>query len=361
MAFNRYNVPSSSASSASRSFTDDEDEAVHFGSDHDVSDGIYDGSSKSVTIPSGLSYARRPSGTNNRSTVPHPHRRNCSDSSFGLFRNIPHSVPIYPHSQADDDDFFDIGLLPEGVADTDHIVPLSDNDWYRVNSRFQENKTSKRSRNRASLPACFSLLQTTSSNDIGSSPVLSSSSGNTIAPPTPKPTLSQAQFPPAVYSTPRGRRRDTAHSRGARPTMNSSASGSRSGTRPLLIEESSRLVENSFYSRTDLEGSTEKLVDWSSLPGFPHRGRPTLRRNSSPLPKMLMGVEDPSLVLDAVVNNRQEDSGSRFRARTRGRARVEDFGRDSHSTDAPGFGYGRSGLLDRERGSGAQSMRFLPC
>ena len=123
----------------------------------------------------------------------------------------------------------------------------------------------------------------------------------------------------------------------------------------MAIEESSRLAEHSFYSRTDLKGSTEKLVDWS------HRGRATLRRNSSPLPKMLIGVEDAALGLGGAVKNRQEDSGSQFRVRTRGRARVEDLGRDSYSTDAPGFGYGRSGLLDRERCTGAQSMRFLPC
>jgi hypothetical protein len=361
MAFNRYNISSSSASSASRSFTDDEDE-YHFGSgssDHDVSDGIYDGNSKSVTIPSGLSYARRPSGTNNSSTVPHPHRRISSDSSFGPVQNIPRSAPIYAH----DDNYFDIASLPEDAVDADDSDLLSDQDWYRVKSKYQATKTSKRSRNRASLPACFSLLQTTSSKDVGSSPVLSSSSGNTIArlsPPTPTPAfnnlLSQAQYPPAVNSTPRGRHRDPVISRGARRTVDSSASGSRSGIRPLVIDESSRL-----YSHTDLKGSTEKLVDWSSVPGFPHRGRATLRRNSSPLQKMAVDVEDPALVLGAAVKIRQEDSGSQSHARTRGRARVEDFGRDSHSTDAPGFGYGRSGLLHRERGSGVQSMRFLPC
>lgn len=360
MAFNRYHVSSSSTSSASRSFTDDEEDHFCSGSsDHDVSDGIYDGNSKSVTIPSGLSYARRPSGTNNSSTVPHPHRRISSDS-FPSVQNIPRSVPIYSHSQADDDDYFDIGSLPEDAVDADDSDLLSDQDWYRVKSKYQASKTSKRSRNRGSLPACFSLLQTTSSKDIRTSPILSSSSGNTIAsPPTPKARfgnlLSQAQYSPAVYSTPRGRRRDPINSRGARRTVDPSASGSRSGTRPMAIEESSRLAEHSFYSRTDLKGSTEKLVDWS------HRGRATLRRNSSPLPKMLIGVEDAALGLGGAVKNRQEDSGSQFRVRTRGRARVEDLGRDSYSTDAPGFGYGRSGLLDRERCTGAQSMRFLPC
>ena len=354
MAFNRYNVSSSSASSASRSFTDDEEEHFASGSsDHDVSDGIYDGNSKSVTIPSGLSYARRPSGTNNSSTVPHPHRRNPSDSSFASGHNIPRSVPIYPHSQVDDDDYFN---MPEEAVDADDSDLLSDQDWYRVKSKYQATKTSKRSRNRASLPACFSLLQTTSPKDNRSSPVLSSSSANTIAsPPTPKARfgnlLSQTQYPPA----PRGRRRDPVISRGARRTVDPSGSGSRSGTRPMDIGESSRLAEHSFYSRTDLKGSTEKLVDWS------HRGRATLRRNSSPLPKMLLGVEDSALELGGALKNRQEDSGSQFRIRTRGRARVEDLGRDSYSTDAPGFGYGRSGLLDRERCTGAQSTRFLPC
>ena len=356
MAFNRFNVSSSSASSASRSFTDDEEDHFASGSsDHDVSDGIYDGNSKSVTIPSGLSYARRPSGTNNSSTVPHPHRRISSDS-FAPVKNIPRSVPIYSHSQADDD-YFDIGSLPEDAVDADESDVLSDQDWYRVKSKYQASKTSKRSRNRGSLPACFSLLQTTSPKDNRSSPVLSSSSGNTIAsPPTPKARfgniLSQAQNPSAVFSTPRGRRRDPVNSRAARRTVDPSESASRSGTRPLVIEESSRLAER---SPTDLKGSTEKLVDWS------HRGRATLRRNSSPLPKMHMGVEDPALVLSGAVKSRKDDSRSPFRVRTRGRARVDDFGRDSYSTDAPGFGYGRSGLLDRERCTGAQSMRFLPC
>ncbi|KAF8809088.1 hypothetical protein BYT27DRAFT_7095067 [Phlegmacium glaucopus] len=362
-----YHLPSSSASSASWTLlTDDEDdEAIrHFGSDHDVFDGIYDGNSKSA---SGLSYARRPSGINNSSTVPHLHRRMCSDSSCGPVRGIPRSVPIYSHSLVDDDEnYFGTGSLPEDALDTDDNDLLSEQDWYRMKPKYQGVKTSKRSRNRASLPACFSLLQMTSSKDNRSSPVLSSS-GNTIArpsPPTPKltlldNTLSQAQFPPTVYTTPRGRRREVGNSPGSRRSVNPSASGSRSRTTSLVFGESPRLGERSFRSRTDLKGSTEQLFDWSSVPGFPHRGRATLRRNSSPLPKMHLG---PALVFDAAVRSEQEAersaSTSRSRARTRGRARVEDLGRDAHSTEAPGFGYGRSGLLNRERGSGVQSTRL---
>lgn len=351
IAFNRYNVSSPFTPSASWSlFTDDEDEE----SIHHFRSGSND--------PSGLSYTRRPSGTNNSSTVPHPHKRKCSDPVQG----IPRSVPLCSrsHSLADDDEnYFGVGSLPEAMVDTDDSDLLSDQDWYRVKPKYQGVKTSapKRSRNRASLPACFSLLQMTSSKDIRSSPVLSSS-GNTIAlsPPTPKLTIdnafSQAQFPP----TPRGRRCETNNSRVTRYPVNSSRSDSRPRTRPSVFEESPKLVERSFRSRTDLKGSTEQLIDWSSVPGFPHRGRATLRRNSSPLPKMLMGLEDPAFVVDVAVRSSRQESRSHSHHRTRGRARVEDLGRDAHSTHAPGFGYGRSGLLDRERGSGVQSMR-LPC
>ena len=357
---NRYNVPSSSASSASWSLlTDDEDdEAVHHfssgSSDHDVSDGIHEGSSKSAIIPSALSYARRPSGINNSSTVPHPHRHTCSDVSCGPVQGIPRSVPIYPHSL--DEDYFGIGSSPQAIVDVDDS-DLSEQDWYRVKPKYQGIKPSKRSRNRASLPACFSLLQMTSSKDVRSSPVLSSS-GNTIArpsPPTPKLTADNTLSRATVHSTPRGRD----NSRGARCSANSSVSGSRSRTRPLVYEESPR---RSLRSPTDLLGTTEKPVDWSSVPDFPHRGRATLRRNSSPLPKMFIGAEDPTLMFGATVKSTQEaercESRSRSRARMRGRARVEDLGRDAHSTDAPGFGYGRSGLLDRERGSGVHSTRL---
>ena len=175
-------------------------------------------------------------------------------------------------------------------------------------------------------------LQIISSRDIESSPVLSSS-GRTVAWPspfTPKPTfhnaLSQVQFPPTVYLTPRGRRREAISSQGTRHLMNSSPTRSRSGTKPLILEESPRLVARSFRSCTDLKGSTEKLVDGSSVSGFP-------QSLSHAAPKQFSSLKDvyrrgrPD---GGVVKNRQED----FRSR----ARVEDFSRDAHSTDAPGFG-----------------------
>jgi len=50
-------------------------------------------------------------------------------------------------------------------------------------------------------------------------------------------------------------------------------------------------------------------------------------------------------------------SKSRGSSRARGRARVEDLGGIGLSTDAPGFGNGRSGLLDRERGTASHVAR----
>jgi len=75
---------------------------------------------------------------------------------------------------------------------------------------------------------------------------------------------------------------------------------------------------------------------------------------------MFIGLEDPGFMADVAVQSGRRQSRSPSHHRTRGRARVEDLGRDAHSTHAPGFGYGRSGLLDRERGPGVQSMG-LPC
>ncbi|KAF5358519.1 hypothetical protein D9756_001366 [Leucocoprinus leucothites] len=169
-------------------------------------------------VPSALQYTRRPSGTNNHSTVPHVHRRMSSNSSpSGHVRGIPRSAPHPSHSSTEDDDAFsDLGLSSRDNADTEESDVPSEkgSDGGRV--RLGADKT-KRSRNRASLPAYFSLLQISSPrNEPRSSPV-SSSSGRTVArasPPTPKLALSSrpAQVvdghPPAsIHATPRGRRR----------------------------------------------------------------------------------------------------------------------------------------------------------
>jgi len=74
-----------------------------------------------------------------------------------------------------------------------------------------------------------------------------------------------------------------------------------------------------------------------------------IRRNSSPPPRAFTGVEDSNHLLAAIRRTQDADrSHSRSGSRPRGRARVEELG-FATSNEAPGFGYGRSGLIDRER------------
>lgn len=91
----------------------------------------------------------------------------------------------------------------------------------------------------------------------------------------------------------------------------------------------------------DDRGSVEQVFDWSCAP-LP-RGRPTARRNSSPLPKMVLSMqefEDPALVAPVTHNER------------RGRYRTHELEGRGSSRDAPGYGNGRSGLRERERTAG---------
>jgi hypothetical protein len=332
---------SSSASSASWSVLDDDDDetALRYARSehvyHDAFDPLCDTSSKSAnyiyTINSAaLSYARRPSGTNNHSTVPHlQHRRLSSGSSSSHVRGIPRSAPLMS-ATSHDDELFDFGFSSAEALDIDDNDNHSEQDWGDSKPKYPGSIKSKRSRNRASLPACFSLLQMSSPKK--ASPV-SSSSGNTIArvsPPTPKLPISTglshvhpvSSIPvQSIHSTPRGRRREADHSRSSRRSGQSDSSRSRSRPRRVLVSESPRLVERNFW---DMEDCGEGLFE------LPRRGREAIRRNSSPPPF------EPS--------HSRNDS----QHRTRGRARVEDLS-NAISSDAPGYGNGRSGLMHRER------------
>ena len=201
----------------------------------------------------------------------------------------------------------------------------------------------KRTRNRASLPACFSLLQIASpSKPLRASPILCSS-GNTIvrqSPPTPKllnknPGSSVYPSPTIVplsslHETPRGRRQEA-----SRRSETPSPSRSRSRRRHI-------------QSRKDFaaELSPKQVFDWSTyLAGLASRGRPTVRRDHSPISRVISEVED-------AMNTELRRSGgadrqSRTHPQPRGRARVEDL--NGSSTHAPGYGNGRSGLVSRER------------
>lgn len=332
---------SSSASSASWSILDDDDDeaAHHYGRSehvyHDAFDPLSDTSSKSANYvyainSAALSYARRPSGTNTHSTVPHlQHRRLSSGSSSSHVRGIPRSAPLMS-ATSHDDELFDFGFSSAEALDIDDNDNHSEKDWGDSKPKYPGSIKSKRSRNRASLPACFSLLQMSSPKK--TSPV-SSSSGNTIArvsPPTPKLPISTgfshvhpvssipAQF---THSTPRGRRREADHSRSSRRSGHTDCSRSRSRPRRVHVSESPRLIERNFW---DVEDCGDGLFE------LPRRGREAIRRNSSPPPF------------------ERSHSRSDSQHRMRGRARVENLG-NAMSNDAPGYGNGRSGLMHRER------------
>lgn len=332
-ARDRYSLSSSSASS-SWSATDDEDDGAilrpedGYGSD---AHSMQESGSKSPNylLPSGLSYARRPSGTNTRATVPLLHRRTSSGSSSSRAPQDASAPSI--HSSSDEDDDAASGV---SFSRDDFDKTHGPSSW--ANEKATVTTKPKRSRNRASLPAYFSLLQMHPSNP-RTSP-LSSSSGHTVArgsPPTPKIGLSDltsrltlhASGPPTVIeATPRGRRRVPGTSRGSGSSHSKSRSHSRNN-----VPHSPPQASNLSRTRYDSQCSVEQVFDWSSESVM--RGRPHLRRNSSPPPKML-------------VSNVGLEPGSVGR---RGRMRADELDGLKQMPEAPGYGNGRSGLKSRER------------
>ncbi|KAK2466747.1 hypothetical protein APHAL10511_001005 [Amanita phalloides] len=338
----RYSISSSSASSASWSVpTDDEDEepALGVSIENNQTDGpehVHEVNSKSTgnghsVWSAALSYARLPSGTNNRSTVPHVHKRTPSGSP-GHVHGTPQSAPIRSHSSADDEEgYSDFAFPSRDGSDPVEIChpPHADGSG---------TAKSKRTRNRASLPACFSLLQVSNpAQEARYSPV-SSSSGHTIArasPPTPKLVLStgvvHAQVlaqGDAILVTPRGRRRVPGTSRTSRRSVEYS-SPSPSPSRMHRNVPLPDMLTGLPTQRPEIRGVSRHTSNWSSDP-CAGRGRNTFRRNISPPPKSHF------------------DDHLNSKARARGRLRTEEL--DRFSPEAPGLGNGRSGLVNRERG-----------
>jgi len=363
-------VSSSSTSSWSIT-TDEEDEGIshRYGVNdfplHDPSDPLFsEASSKPSSYiysinSAALSYARRPSGTNNPTTTPHSHRRLSSGSSLHV-RVIPRSAPIPSHAD-DEEGYSDLGSSGDAL-DIDDADLHSEQDWgdgVAVKPKYILPSKANRARNRASLPACFSLLKMSSpKNDLKPSPV---SSNNTIArpsPPTPRlPStngLSQIMIAPSapltsVHTTPRGRGRGAHKSRSSRRSGHSSPSRSRSHSRRAPVERSPN------YSNKEVQ---EANIDyWTITSIHARRGREVMRRNNSPSPKMLMGVDQPFSPIRRSREGGRSQSGSDSLPRTRGRARVEDLGGPGLSSDAPGYGTGRSGLMNRERVIGSHLAR----
>ena len=167
-------VSSSSASSTSWSLVTDEEEGdtlLNVESDwpHEGSEAAYENMSKLSVYPSALSYARRPSGTNNRSTIPLLHRRTSSGSSSGHGHGIPCSAPIascgpsvrIATDEDGDDEAYDSGL--EFVRARRRV--REDARRQSVDKGSTIRGRVKRTRNRASLRACFSLLTITGSGN----------------------------------------------------------------------------------------------------------------------------------------------------------------------------------------------------
>ncbi len=345
---------------------------------------------------SALSYARRPSATNNHSTIPLLHRRTSSTSATPATVPSPPQHPthfLHPEDEVSDTPSVSLSsssslrsrgdlFHPTTLEAIAHEADPSDHN--------QRTLSPKPKRNRVSLPAYFSLLQ----NAPGSPPSSfhskrSPSSIQTLtavsrslhsSPSTPwsaQPVVDVTHThvesiskSVGVETTPRsrGRKRDP-----DRRSASSRRSTHRSPPRPL--PSSDRELPSSPCSHKDTIGasvrarldSLEKVMDWvSSSPVVGGRGRAT-RRNSSPPSQPRYGamlgsggafatmaglycrslqhavVDDED---DVAFNEKCEDS------EFRGRRRVEELDEAPKGIDnfeAPGYGNGRSGLKSRER------------
>ncbi|KAE9409439.1 hypothetical protein BT96DRAFT_984520 [Gymnopus androsaceus JB14] len=351
-----HNSISSSASSTSCSVLTDEEDDSHFvsGSEGGYHDDSAEGNSKSsglYPIFRPLSYARRPSGTNNG------HAAAYRATPSGSLPGHVHS-PWSAHSQSsstDDENYSDFGS-----SSRDEVEPYSPLMTPDEDQKRSTITKAKRARNRASLPAYFSLLQV--SGDTQSPRVslsVSDSSGHSAtrpSPPTPKLTIAGMPVHPftapptaTMQATPRGRRRVLDPSQGSRISGNESSS-SRSRSRsnnPFAPPATATEAFRTQLSSKGSKNSIERIFDWAAA--GPPRGRTAIRRNSSPPPKMNLDIIScsPSELFNLASRGRKADSTSR--PRPRGRAMVSELDGVGASQEAPGFGHGRSGLLHRER------------
>ncbi|KAI0672730.1 hypothetical protein C8Q78DRAFT_970014 [Trametes maxima] len=349
------------------------------------------------TPSSSLAYVRRPSTTNNRSLVPTLHHRNSSastPSSNGMSR----SVPYY----STEDDSSDIPSAPPSATSarsgrrssrksTDSIPQFADESEREKDDTL----TGKNRRNRASLPAYFSLLTSTSPavsrsqkslSSLQTLSLLSRSLQSSSSPPTPRlakpvvdtttafatPQQSRSFKPHGVTAdaAPRGRSRQ-------RDLDGRSSSSRRSSSRSPGTRAH---AHHSAHARARLD-SLEKVADWVAHSPVVaasvrmarqqvqhHQHHPHERRNSSPppLPKFEKlhhardsGVDfDTGYINSAVEEEFDEedecDEPREERDSRRGRRRPNELDVVPSGVDrnAPGFGNGRSGLLARERTRG---------
>jgi hypothetical protein len=300
----------------------------------------------SVT-PSGLSYARKPSSTNHHSTVPLLHCRSSSGASsptrpVGIPQSAPSPMALQPYSSSTEDELSDTPEKDSTVRGKQSNTPLS--------------KDVSKKRNRASLPAYFSLLQlsSTTSPPRRKSSTFSSQSAPKRSPPTPHisdhgfsiAASSTSAVTPAtvlancVTSAPQVHERGRSKRRGeSSPLAPSSRSHSRFSSPPVhmtVASKSSRQPRHMSQSSRRID-SVEKVADWVGT----SIGASGKRKSHSLFPAPPIGDEE------------SEDDENWENERTserRGRKRAHELdSAPDDAKDAPGFGSGRSGLKDRER------------
>ena len=331
---------------------------------------------------SSLAYIRRPSTTNNRSTIPTLHRRTSSvstPSSTGMSPSVPYdyeddmsdapSIPAAPSSSASIRSGRRHGRKSEEMA-----APANDDS----EREKEDTVTGKKRRNRASLPAYFSLLVSTSTtprSHKGPSALsmLSRSLQSSSSPPTPRiahpvvdtttafalpqsARVSRVQ-PPIADAVPRGRSR-------RRDPDGRSSSSRRS---PSRSPRPRAHAHQSAQARARLD-SMEKVADWVAhspvvAAGVRAARHLAQRRNSSPppLPKFeKMHLRDSGVEFDSgYMNSAVEEDEEEAPETRRGRRRADELDRAPTGVgrNAPGYGSGRSGLVSRERGRAAVVKR----
>ncbi|KAH8106875.1 hypothetical protein BXZ70DRAFT_903686 [Cristinia sonorae] len=395
----QYSISSSSTSSAGWSaLSDEEDEDASYphvnieGENSFVPEGYGEGSLKSSLHPhSALLYARRPSTTNHRSTIPLLHKR-ASSTSSPLTAPVKSPLRVPLSSPTAEDDLSDVPpmSLSSSVSSTrsrkDTVRPAKKDTVSASAHDASEDPTvsnKRRTRNRTSLPAYFSLLQMSPSSPPTSQSSSSSNSRQALAnlsqslrasPATPRlahPLLhtAHAHAEPAsrsattVETTPRGRferrnpetrsisgRRSLGRSPPRQPSRTKASSPSPCRHHPPLGSQ----------ARARLD-SVEKVFEWVSNSPSHLRGRTVTRRNSSPpaKPNKRELAKDTGAVRDlytrcmqqAVLDD-EEMQRPRRKEDIRGRRTTGELDDLETNPDAPGYGNGRSGLKTRERQRG---------
>ena len=346
---------------SSGQYTEDEN-------DHPDPSPFYDPSEKHLSS-SGLNYARRPSSTNWHSTIPRPRLVRASDSSasspvrasVGAPRSAPSLAlsPTPPSSGADDE-------LSDGTNEKEYTLRVNPSSSARKSTSPVTKTSASKRRNRASLPAYFSLLALTSSSPGKQSSqrapstagVSASRNVSSLSPHMRTAPSTSAITPTTVHanqSEPSSSAFEEASLRGRAERGRSRHRGPDSSTSPRARNDSRNrspprlrtVISPSRSSATAVASvsphtskrrhrsrrieSHEKVSDWVSTSIDPE---PRLRSKSRRYSNESDESEDRNWRLSA--------NGER-----RGRRKTNEL--DPAPANAPGFGNGRSGLRDRER------------